>query len=214
MKAIPDESKLIAAVSKHFEFIDLFLNQSDGCWFLGTVTLAWMVLYLYIFASFDLFLIYLSFINLTLMSVGQEIFTVTNTWSTLCIYVVWNLEVSKHWLKLDRLDQMSRLMTKLTKWFVCPAKTQISLSIPPPVWSKFLLCTQWIAKNPSFLHVDSEDWSDWADAQAEDSDQIGRMPRLIWVFAGPTSVCWFCHVVAQIILFSDSFTVVLPTVPK
>ena len=35
--------------------------------------------------------------------------------------------------------------------------------------------TQWVAKGPSFLHVDSED-----------SDQTGRMPRLIWVFAGRT----------------------------
>ena len=39
------------------------------------------------------------------------------------------------------------------------------------------LCTQWVAKDPSFLHADSED-----------SDQTGRMPRLIWVrvYAGCT----------------------------
>ena len=24
-------------------------------------------------------------------------------------------------------------------------------------------CTQWVAKDPRFLHADSEDWSDWAD---------------------------------------------------
>ena len=30
------------------------------------------------------------------------------------------------------------------------------------------LCAQWVAKGPSFLHADSED-----------SDQTGRMPRLI-----------------------------------
>ena len=41
------------------------------------------------------------------------------------------------------------------------------------------LCAQWVAKDPSFLHADSED-----------SDQTGRMPRLIWVFAGGT-----CHFV-------------------
>ena len=29
------------------------------------------------------------------------------------------------------------------------------------------LCTQWVAKDPSFLHTDSEDWPDWADAQAD-----------------------------------------------
>ena len=45
---------------------------------------------------------------------------------------------------------------------------------PPPS-----LITQWVAKDPSFLHADSED-----------SEQTGRMPRLIWVFAGCT-----CHFV-------------------
>ena len=73
---------------------------------------------------------------------------------------------------------MSRLTTKPTKWFVRPAKTQISLGIRL-VWSESSLCAQWVAKDPSFLHADSED-----------SDQTGRMPRLIWVFAGRT-----CHFV-------------------
>ena len=65
-------------------------------------------------------------------------------------------------------------MTKPTKWLVRPAKTQISLGIRP-VWSESSLCAQWVAKDPSFLHADSED-----------SDQTGRMTRLIWVFAGRT----------------------------
>ena len=64
---------------------------------------------------------------------------------------------------------------KTNKMSVRPAKTQISLGIRP-VWSESLLCTQWVAKDPSFLHVDSED-----------SDQTGRMSRLIWVFAGRTA---------------------------
>ena len=51
---------------------------------------------------------------------------------------------------------MSRLMKKPIKWSVPPAKTQISLGIRP-VWSVSPLCTQWIAKDPSFLHADSED---------------------------------------------------------
>ena len=81
---------------------------------------------------------------------------------------------------------MGHLMTKPTKWYVHPAKTQISLGIRP-VWSESSLCAQWIAKNPSFLHADNEDWSDWADAQADLS--------LGWAHI---SVCWFCRVVAQI----------------
>ena len=63
---------------------------------------------------------------------------------------------------------------KPNKWHVCPAKTQISLGIRP-VWSESSLspwrklgslCTHWV--------------------HSKDSDQTGRMPRLIWVFAGHT----------------------------
>ena len=34
--------------------------------------------------------------------------------------------------------------------------------------AKSSLCAQWVAKDPSFLHADNED-----------SDETGRMPRLI-----------------------------------
>ena len=53
-------------------------------------------------------------------------------------------------------------------------KTQISLGIHP-VWSESLLSAQWLAKGSVLLQADSED-----------SDQTGRMRRLIWVFAGRT----------------------------
>ena len=46
---------------------------------------------------------------------------------------------------------------------VYPAKTQISLGIHQ-VWSESSLYTQWVAKDTSFVHADSEDWSDRADA--------------------------------------------------
>ena len=55
---------------------------------------------------------------------------------------------------------------KTNKMSVHPPKIQISLGISP-VWSEFTLCAQWVAKEPRFLHADSEDWSDWADAQAD-----------------------------------------------
>ena len=63
-------------------------------------------------------------------------------------------------------------MTKPTK--LCPQRRLRS------VWAsaqsdQSSLCTQWVAKDPSFLHADSED-----------SDQTGRMPWLIWVFTGCT----------------------------
>ena len=63
---------------------------------------------------------------------------------------------------------------KTNKMSVRPAKTKMSLGIRP-VWPESSLCAQWVAKDPSFLHADSED-----------SDQTGWMPRLIWVFAGRT----------------------------
>ena len=98
-----------------------------------------------------------------------------------CI-AVWSSCVSKVW------HYLSRFMTKPTKWHVRPAKTQISLGIRP-VWSESSLCAPWVAKDPSFLHADSED-----------SDQTGRMPRLIWVFAGRT--CHFVGFVMRRLKFS------------
>ena len=79
-------------------------------------------------------------------------------------------------------------MTKPTKWHVCPAKTQISLGIRP-VWSEYSLCAKWVAKDPSFLHADSED-----------SDQTGWTPRLIWDFTGRT-----CHFVGFLFFEFSNF---------
>ena len=59
---------------------------------------------------------------------------------------------------------------------VRPAKTQISLGIRP-VWSESSL-SAWRNLGPLATH--------WA--QSEDSDRTGRMPRLLWVFAGRTVI--------------------------
>ena len=87
-------------------------------------------------------------------------------------------------------SHLSRLMTKPTKWHVRPAKTQISLCIRP-VWSESSL-SAWRKLGSSATH--------WAHSEDSDqtgrmprlicSDQTGRTPRLIWVFAGRT-----CHFV-------------------
>ena len=71
---------------------------------------------------------------------------------------------------LFRIITVLAFKTKPIKWHVRPAKTRISLGICPG-WSESSLGAQWVAKDPSFLHADSED-----------SDQTGR----IWVFAGRT----------------------------
>ena len=67
---------------------------------------------------------------------------------------------------------------KANKMAVRKAKTQISLGIHP-VWLECSLCAEWVAKDPSFIRADSED-----------SDQTGLMPKLIWVFAGRTCICF------------------------
>ena len=66
------------------------------------------------------------------------------------------------WLSTEQIH-MSRLMTKPTKWLSAQS-------------DQSSLCVQWVAKDPSFLQADSEDY------------QTGRMPRLIWVFAGRTVI--------------------------
>ena len=65
---------------------------------------------------------------------------------------------------------------KTNKIAVRPAKTQISLGIRP-VWSESSL-SAWRSIESLATH--------WA--HSEDSDQTGRMPRLIWVFAERTLI--------------------------
>ena len=76
---------------------------------------------------------------------------------------------------------MRYMLSKYEPWHdktnevsVRPAKTQISLGIRP-VWSESSL-SAWRNHGSLATH--------WV--HSEDSDQTGRMPRLIWVFAGHT----------------------------
>ena len=56
-------------------------------------------------------------------------------------------------------------------WFELPHDKTNKMTTPfCPFWSEPWLCTQCVAKDPSFLHADSED-----------SDQTARMPGPIWV---------------------------------
>ena len=78
---------------------------------------------------------------------------------------------------------MSHDMTKLTKW-VCAKRRLRSAWASAQSDQESLLGTQWVAKDPRFLHADSEH-----------SDQTGRMPRLIWVLAAHTLILLVlsCH---------------------
>ena len=82
---------------------------------------------------------------------------------------------------------MSSLNIK-TKWHVRPLKTQISLGIRP-VWSVSSLSTQRPLGSLATHWAQSEDWSDWADAQADLSIHWAQM-----------SFCLFCHELAQMII--------------
>ena len=83
---------------------------------------------------------------------------------------------------------MGQRMTKPTKWYVRPAMTQIRLGIRP-VWSESSL-SAWRKLGSLANHL----------AHSEDSDQIGRMPMLICVFAGRT-----CHFVGFVMRWLKSY---------
>ena len=70
---------------------------------------------------------------------------------------------------------------KSNKMSVRPAKTQISLGIRP-VWSDSSLCAQWVAKDPSFLHADTEVLIRLAGCTGWSESSLGAQPH-----------CWFCH---------------------
>ena len=97
----------------------------------------------------------------------------------------------------DRLNNRTRLSSKknvprhdkTNKVSVRPAKTHISLGIRP-VWSESSLCAQWVAKDPSFLHADSED----------SVIRLGGCPGWSESSLGAHPFCWFWHVVAQIVI--------------
>ena len=88
----------------------------------------------------------------------------------------------------------NRLMTKPTEWLCAQRRLRSAC----PVWSESLLCTQWVAKDPSFLHADSKD-----------SDQSGQMPRLICLRWAHMPLCWFCHLSRRLTRWAYSIPMVL-----
>ena len=64
---------------------------------------------------------------------------------------------------------------KTNKMICEPSEDSDQPGHPRPGWSESSLSAQWVAKDPRFLNADSKD-----------SNQTGRMPRLIWVFTGCT----------------------------
>ena len=84
--------------------------------------------------------------------------------------MIYGAPPTSGWCKIEpRHDKTNNVAVR-------PAKTQISLGIRP-VWSESSL-SAWRNLGSLATH--------WA--HSEDSDQTGRMPRLIWVFAGRTLI--------------------------
>ena len=105
------------------------------------------------------------------------------TESTLCNLTQW-----ANFLTYKPLHDKNQQMT------VCPAKTQISLGIRP-VWSESLL-SAWRKLRSLTTHL----------AHSEDSDQTGRMPRLIWVFAGRTVILFVLSCRGSVMQFYSIYT--------
>ena len=99
----------------------------------------------------------------------EQIFQHSSIFGTTEIELLYAKAAENKWASLLQNQKMT----------VHPAKTQISMGIHR-VWSESSLCAQWVAKDPRFLLADSEA-----------SDQTGRMPRLIWVFAGHSLILFF-----------------------
>ena len=99
-----------------------------------------------------------------------------------------NLSVRK--LRNITVREMSHLMTKPTKWLCTQQRLRSAwASVQSDQSLRCALKPQWVAKDSSFLHADSED-----------SDQTRRMPRLIWVIAGRT--CRFVGFVMRCLKWS------------
>ena len=77
-----------------------------------------------------------------------------------------------------------------TNIMTCAPSEDSDQPVHPPNLIRVFAAPQWVAYDPSFLHADSEDWSDLADAQADLSLRWAHMP-----------LCWFCHEAAQMSLW-------------
>ena len=98
-------------------------------------------------------------------------------------------------------EQMSRDMTKPIKW-VCAQQRLRSAWHPPSLISVFAFA--WRKHGSLATHK----------AHSEDSDQTGRMPMLIWVFAGRTVVllvlsCRGSNTYTKITLYNLALSILL-----
>ena len=76
------------------------------------------------------------------------------------------ISLSKIWTSLPLFEEIPYEPAQNLQNRMCAQQILRSAWVSPQS-DQSSLCAQWVAKNPSFLHVDSKGWSDWADAQAD-----------------------------------------------
>ena len=107
---------------------------------------------------------------------GTEFFNLATPWNikeSMCTCNMFQMIKKKTLNSIHKNSTNEPRHDKINKMTVRPAKTQISLGIRP-VWLVFAVRMKNLG--PLTTH--------WA----QKTDQTGRMPRLIWVFAGRTLI--------------------------
>ena len=96
----------------------------------------------------------------------------------MCSWEIWKI--------IPKLSSNEPPHDKTNKMTVRPAKTQINLGICP-IWSEPSLCTQWVGKDPSFLHVDG--WSE---------SSLGTYAILLVLSWGSSKTHLVCMLIASV----------------
>ena len=105
------------------------------------------------------------------------------------------IRVFLNWLTLYYIRPFFYDILNVSLWF----SQDLSRNMTKPTEC---LCSQWRLRSAwasaqSDQSLRSPHEESLGPAHSEDSDQTGQMPRLIWVFAGRTVTCWFCHEAAH-----------------
>ena len=85
---------------------------------------------------------------------------------------------------------MSHDMTKPTKWVCTQQRLRSAWASAQSDQSS--LCAKWVAKDPRFLHADSEDC-----LRCPHEETLGGCPGWSESLLGAQSFCWLCHEAAH-----------------
>ena len=105
-----------------------------------------------------------------------------------------NITAITVWLKqsyLFLIFKLSSLPVEVRVYEIWAAtwQNQQNECAPSEEADQSLLCTQWVIKDQRFLHANSQDWSDWADAQADPSLHWAHSHFVGFVMSRLTYIC-------------------------